>query len=218
MSSRNPAINKWALDLPAQSSKAIFACDLVQCGYSITSVPVKLDLNQGLKPQVLVAYRISTLSQFLIVPQSAENHLRHLSCLPLEEVDITRLHAQSKVVGTLVNIGGATLLTFAHRREFLSLSICTQCTHPRSFEGEYPQETAYYILGLLAKERGPVFLCASNPLSMVMVAILGSFIFKDKWYVGRYARIKLQTSNHLRKQPGQKEMYGLLIMTWLQEC
>jgi hypothetical protein len=34
----------------------------------------------------------------------------------LEEVDITRLHAQSKVVGTLVNIGGATLLTFAHRR------------------------------------------------------------------------------------------------------
>jgi hypothetical protein len=53
----------------------------------------------------------------------------------LEEVDIRRLHAQSKVVGTLVNIGGATLLTFAHRREFLSLSICTQCTHPRSFEG-----------------------------------------------------------------------------------
>ncbi|KAG6758383.1 hypothetical protein POTOM_038728 [Populus tomentosa] len=57
---------------------------------------------------------------------------------------------------------------------------------------EYSQETAYYILGLLVKERGSVFLCASNPLSMVMVAILGSFIFKEKLYVGRYVRIKLQ--------------------------
>ncbi|KAJ6902069.1 hypothetical protein NC651_019750 [Populus alba x Populus x berolinensis] len=44
---------------------------------------------------------------------------------------------------------------------------------------------AYYIFGLLVKERGPVFMSASNPLSLVMVAILGSFIFKEKFYLGR---------------------------------
>ncbi|XP_073268034.1 WAT1-related protein At5g13670-like [Populus alba] len=175
--------------------KAIFACDLVQCGYSVMSIRVKLGLNRGLKPQVLVAYRMAVAS-ILIAPFA---RLR-------KEVDTRRLHSQS-VVGTLVNIGGATPLTFAHRGAIFVArksrltfaverantaiwSIYLDVRLLATFYGrEYSQETAYYILGLLVKERGPVFLCASNPLSMVMVAIVGSFIFKEKLYVGRNANV-----------------------------
>ncbi|KAK1401050.1 hypothetical protein POM88_000655 [Heracleum sosnowskyi] len=35
------------------------------------------------------------------------------------------------------------------------------------------------------KDRGPVFVTAFNPLSMIIVAILGSFILAEKMYLGR---------------------------------
>ncbi|KAH0936859.1 hypothetical protein HID58_004320 [Brassica napus] len=44
---------------------------------------------------------------------------------------------------------------------------------------------SYYITGWASKERGPVFVSAFNPLSMVIVAILSSFIFLEKMYIGR---------------------------------
>ncbi|KAF8118113.1 hypothetical protein N665_0006s0112 [Sinapis alba] len=46
---------------------------------------------------------------------------------------------------------------------------------------------AYYVIGWTAKERGPVFVSAFNPLSMVMVAILSSIVFFEEMYVGRVA-------------------------------
>ncbi|XP_047330530.1 WAT1-related protein At2g37460-like [Impatiens glandulifera] len=44
---------------------------------------------------------------------------------------------------------------------------------------------AYYIQGLIMKDRGPVFVTAFNPLSMVIVAILSSFILAEQMYMGR---------------------------------
>jgi len=44
---------------------------------------------------------------------------------------------------------------------------------------------AYYVIGWASKERGPVFVSAFNPLSMVLVAILSTFVFLEKVYVGR---------------------------------
>lgn len=44
---------------------------------------------------------------------------------------------------------------------------------------------AYYVIGWASKERGPVFVSAFNPLSMVLVAILSTFIFMEKMYLGR---------------------------------
>lgn len=44
---------------------------------------------------------------------------------------------------------------------------------------------SYYITGWASKERGPLFVSAFNPLSMVIVAILSSFIFLEKMYIGR---------------------------------
>ncbi|KAK1426119.1 hypothetical protein QVD17_14788 [Tagetes erecta] len=44
---------------------------------------------------------------------------------------------------------------------------------------------AYYIQGVIMKERGPVFVTAFQPLSMVIVAIMGSIILAEQTYLGR---------------------------------
>ncbi|MFS7961464.1 hypothetical protein Hanom_Chr08g00715351 [Helianthus anomalus] len=45
---------------------------------------------------------------------------------------------------------------------------------------------AYYISGVVMQERGPVFVTAFNPLGMVIITILGSFILAEKLNMGRY--------------------------------
>ncbi|PWA93998.1 Drug/metabolite transporter [Artemisia annua] len=44
---------------------------------------------------------------------------------------------------------------------------------------------AYYIQGLIMKDGGPVFVTAFSPLSMIIVAIMGSIILAEKTYLGR---------------------------------
>lgn len=44
----------------------------------------------------------------------------------------------------------------------------------------------YYIQGVVMQVKGPVFVTAFNPLQMVLVAILGSFILHEILYLGRY--------------------------------
>lgn len=43
---------------------------------------------------------------------------------------------------------------------------------------------AYYIQGVIMKDRGPVFVTAFSPLCMVIVAIMGSFILGEQLYLG----------------------------------
>lgn len=45
---------------------------------------------------------------------------------------------------------------------------------------------AYYIQGVVMKDRGPVFVTAFSPLSMVIVAVMGSLILAEKLFLGRY--------------------------------
>ncbi|XP_050364839.1 WAT1-related protein At4g08290 [Argentina anserina] len=42
----------------------------------------------------------------------------------------------------------------------------------------------YYVQGLVMKTRGPVFVTAFNPLCMILVAILASFILAEKLHLG----------------------------------
>ena len=44
---------------------------------------------------------------------------------------------------------------------------------------------AYYIQGVVVKLKGPVFVTAFNPLSMVVVAVISSFIFAERLRLGR---------------------------------
>ncbi|PRQ26521.1 putative EamA domain-containing protein [Rosa chinensis] len=42
----------------------------------------------------------------------------------------------------------------------------------------------YYVQGLVMKTRGPVFVTAFNPLCMILVAILASFVLAEKLHLG----------------------------------
>ncbi|XP_051151213.1 WAT1-related protein At2g37460-like [Andrographis paniculata] len=44
---------------------------------------------------------------------------------------------------------------------------------------------SYYISGVIMKTKGPVFVTAFNPLSMVIVAALSSFVFAEQMNVGK---------------------------------
>ncbi|KAK8563670.1 hypothetical protein V6N13_006095 [Hibiscus sabdariffa] len=44
---------------------------------------------------------------------------------------------------------------------------------------------AYYIQGVVMKDRGPVFLTAFGPLCLVIVAIMSCFILAEQMFVGR---------------------------------
>ncbi|MFS7961477.1 putative EamA domain-containing protein [Helianthus anomalus] len=43
----------------------------------------------------------------------------------------------------------------------------------------------YYLGGIIMKAKGPVFVTAFSPLSMVIVAVLGSFVLSEKLNLGR---------------------------------
>ncbi|XP_021732010.1 WAT1-related protein At2g39510-like [Chenopodium quinoa] len=45
----------------------------------------------------------------------------------------------------------------------------------------------FYLQGKIMKEKGPVFVTAFNPLSMVIVAFLGSFVLAEQLTLGRIA-------------------------------
>lgn len=45
---------------------------------------------------------------------------------------------------------------------------------------------AYYIQGVVMKERGPVFVTAFSPLCMVIVAIMSTIILAEQMFLGRY--------------------------------
>lgn len=55
-------------------------------------------------------------------------------------------------------------------------------------QGIFCSGLAYYIQGIIMKDRGPVFVTAFSPLSMVIVAIMGSFILHETLFMGRYVR------------------------------
>ncbi|KAK1429327.1 hypothetical protein QVD17_11534 [Tagetes erecta] len=44
---------------------------------------------------------------------------------------------------------------------------------------------AFYIQGIVMKTRGPVFVTAFSPLSMIIVAVMGSIILAEQMYLGR---------------------------------
>lgn len=54
----------------------------------------------------------------------------------------------------------------------------------------------YYVQGVIMKTRGPVFVTAFNPLSMVIVAILGSIILAEVMFLGRYVTLQKAFENN----------------------
>ncbi|XP_022634892.1 WAT1-related protein At2g37460-like isoform X2 [Vigna radiata var. radiata] len=59
---------------------------------------------------------------------------------------------------------------------------------------------AYYIQGVMMKDRGPVFVTTFNPLCMVIVTIMGSFFLAEQMCLGRTVYggvgVKAKTTSH----------------------
>ncbi|KAH6802580.1 nodulin MtN21 /EamA-like transporter family protein [Perilla frutescens var. frutescens] len=53
------------------------------------------------------------------------------------------------------------------------------------YSGIFCSGIAYYVQGVVMKQRGPVFVTAFSPLSMIIVAIMSSFILAEKMFLGR---------------------------------
>lgn len=53
-----------------------------------------------------------------------------------------------------------------------------------AYAGIVSSSIAYYVQGLVMQKRGPVFVTAFSPLTMIIVAIMGSFILAEKIYLG----------------------------------
>ncbi|XP_051131582.1 WAT1-related protein At2g37460-like [Andrographis paniculata] len=53
------------------------------------------------------------------------------------------------------------------------------------YSGVFCSGIAYYVQGIVMQERGPVFVTAFSPLSMVIVAVLSSFILAEQMFLGR---------------------------------
>ncbi|CAA3000702.1 WAT1-related At2g37460-like [Olea europaea subsp. europaea] len=54
-----------------------------------------------------------------------------------------------------------------------------------AYTGIFCSGIAYYLQGMLMKERGPVFVTAFTPLNMIIVAVLSPFIFAVQMFLGR---------------------------------
>jgi hypothetical protein len=55
-----------------------------------------------------------------------------------------------------------------------------------SFQGIVCSGVAYYVQGLVSRQRGPVFVTAFNPLCMIVTSVMGSIILKEQITLGRY--------------------------------
>lgn len=53
------------------------------------------------------------------------------------------------------------------------------------YSGVICSAVAYYLQGVVMKERGPVFVTAFNPLCMVIVTVMGSIILAEEISLGR---------------------------------
>ncbi|GAB2235678.1 hypothetical protein Droror1_Dr00026113 [Drosera rotundifolia] len=53
------------------------------------------------------------------------------------------------------------------------------------YSGVFCSGLAYYIQGMVMKERGPVFVTAFNPLCMVIVAVMSSIFLSEQMHLGR---------------------------------
>ncbi|XVF83612.1 hypothetical protein PTKIN_Ptkin16aG0503500 [Pterospermum kingtungense] len=261
-------------------AKPFLAVIFLQIGFAGMSIISKFALNQGMSQHVLVVYRhaIATLfiAPFAIVldrkirPKmtiSVFVKILLLGLLELEKVNIRKLHSQAKILGTIVTVGGAMLMTLINGpmlqlpwtksnsqhvvssaaaaeqdpikgalmiiigcfcwAGFITLQAITLKSYPAelsltaliclvgaiegsivalameagnaavwsihldakflaaAYSGVICSGIAYYVQGVIMKARGPVFVTAFNPLCMIIVAILSSFILSEILYLGR---------------------------------
>jgi hypothetical protein len=58
-------------------------------------------------------------------------------------------------------------------------------SHWTCVQGIVCSGVAYYVQGLVSRQRGPVFVTAFSPFCMIVTALMGSVILKEEIRLGR---------------------------------
>ncbi|XP_059458481.1 WAT1-related protein At2g39510-like [Corylus avellana] len=132
----------------------------------------------------------------------------------LEQVNTRRLHSKAKIIGTLVAVGGAMFMTLfkgsvinppwtngrnphdhpsarpaskenVMKGALLVLGSCFFWSCFMILHGVISTAITYYIQGVILKDRGPIFVTAFRPLTMVIVAIMATFMLNENMFLGR---------------------------------
>ncbi|KAG0487881.1 hypothetical protein HPP92_006692 [Vanilla planifolia] len=130
----------------------------------------------------------------------------------MEKVDLKKVIYQAKVVETVVTVAGAMVMTLykwpiyllwtkhlragnvvaaapAADKEWIkgSIFLILSTFAWASFfilQGIVNSSITYYLQGLVIEKKGPVFASAFSPLTMIIVAIMGSFVLAKDIYLG----------------------------------
>nr|GMD52856.1 WAT1-related protein At2g39510-like [Ipomoea batatas] len=228
--------------------KPYLAVIFLQFGYAGMAIVAKSALNEGMSPFTYAVYR-NVFAAVLFAPFAVAFErkiwpkmtvsiflkIMALALLELEKVKMRKLHSQAKILGTIVTIGGAMIMTLVKgpniglpwtkhthhiqtqttlhsQQDFIkgAVMVATGCFCWASFYilqantlKSYPAGLSLTCLicamatvqasvialvaerGVIMKEKGPVFVTAFNPLSMIIVAIMGSFMLSEQLDFGK---------------------------------
>ncbi|KAJ8424663.1 hypothetical protein Cgig2_003097 [Carnegiea gigantea] len=137
----------------------------------------------------------------------------------LEKVDIRKLSSQAKIIGTIVTVSGAMVMTI-YRGPVVNLFGVHGANHhgttttaaasaeggvlslifvrdlkawalgwdsrllASAYSGVVCSGIAYYVQGVVNRERGPVFVTVFSPLCMIITAALGALILHELLHLG----------------------------------
>ncbi|XP_057971642.1 WAT1-related protein At2g37460-like isoform X1 [Malania oleifera] len=132
-----------------------------------------ISLHNSIKGALMIATGCISWSAFVILQAiTLETYPAELS-----------LTAWICFLGTCVDII-VTLVIERGRSEVWSIKWDTKLLAVL-YSGTVSSGMLYYVQGVVVRERGPVFVTSFSPLSMVIVAIISSFVLSDQLHLGR---------------------------------
>ncbi|KAK4389682.1 WAT1-related protein [Sesamum angolense] len=135
-----------------------------------------------------------------------------LAFLELEKVNLKKVHSVAKVIGTVITVAGAMTMTlykgpavnilwYTHRSSHQDAASSSAGQHWVAgtvmlllsivgwaaffiLQGIVCSGLAYYMQSVVNKVRGPVFVTAFSPLTMIITAVLGAIILSEQVHLG----------------------------------
>ncbi|KAM7271594.1 hypothetical protein ACFE04_030808 [Oxalis oulophora] len=107
--------------------------------------------------------------------------------ITLQAITLRRYQAELSLTGIVCGLGTlqsiAVTFVMEHRPSVWTIGFDMNLL-AAAYAGIVSSSIAYYVQGKVMQKTGPVFVTAFNPLTMVIVAIMGSFILAEQFYLG----------------------------------
>ncbi|XP_071721851.1 WAT1-related protein At5g07050-like [Rutidosis leptorrhynchoides] len=105
----------------------------------------------------------------------------------LQAITLRKYQAQLSLIAIVCGLGTlqsiAVTFLMEHRPSVWAIGFDMNLL-AAAYAGIVSSSMAYYVQGKVVQRTGPIFLTAFSPLTMILVAIMGSFILAEKIYLG----------------------------------